>query len=69
MQSDANFEIARTYFLEGIRMGQKGPDGREVVLQNFAGANSQKPARLDQFAIGMCCVVEFENLSSWNAHD
>ena len=32
---DSNLELARTYFLEGIRIGQKGPDGREVVLQNF----------------------------------
>ena len=34
--ADANLEIARTYFMEGVRMGAKGPDGREVVLQNFS---------------------------------
>ena len=33
--NDPTLEIARTYFLEGIRIGQKGPDGRECVLQNF----------------------------------
>jgi hypothetical protein len=33
--NDSTLEIARTYFLEGVRIGQKGPDGRECVLQNF----------------------------------
>ena len=33
---DPNLEIARTYFMQGIDVGRKGPDGREVVLQNFS---------------------------------
>jgi len=35
LDAEGNLEIARTYFMEGVRMGAKGPDGREVVLQNF----------------------------------